>query len=68
MTLFLTTLLVTLVCCLLMGLGLLLSGKPLAGGCGKAPPGISPCEGCPNSHRHNPSRAPSECPNRGDHQ
>jgi hypothetical protein len=64
MSVFVTTLLVTVVCCLLMGLGLLLGGKPLEGGCGKAPPGASRCAGCPNQGRHEPS----ECPNRGDHQ
>ena len=68
MTLFLTTLLVTIVCCLLMGLGLLLGGKPLEGGCGKTPPGVSRCAGCPNRHRHGTRHEPSECPNRGDHQ
>ena len=63
MALFLTTLLVTGVCCLLMGLGVLLGGKPLQGGCGKAPPDISRCAACPNRGHHEPS----ECPNRGDH-
>ena len=63
MSLFLTTLLVTLFCCLLMGLGLLLSGRPLRGGCGKAPGGAPQCAGCPNRERHESS----ECPNQGDH-
>jgi len=63
MTVFLATLIGTIVCCLLLGLGLLLSGKPLEGGCGKAPPGLSRCAGCPNQGRHEPA----ECPNRGDH-
>jgi len=63
MTVFLATLLATVVCCLLLGLGLLLSGKPLEGGCGKAPPGLSRCAGCPNQGRHEPA----ECPHRGDH-
>jgi len=63
MTVFLATLIGTIVCCLLLGLGLLLSGKPLEGGCGTAPPGLSRCAGCPNQGR----REPSECPHRGDH-
>jgi hypothetical protein len=44
-----------------MGVGLLLAGKPLEGGCGKAPPGLPRCEGCPNRENHEPG----ECPNRG---
>lgn len=65
--LFLTTLLVTVICCLLMGVGLLLSGKPLEGGCGKTPPGLSRCAGCPNKGRHEPGHEHGKCPNRGDH-
>jgi hypothetical protein len=61
MSLFLATLVVTLICGLLMGVGLLLAGKPLEGGCGKAPPGLPRCEGCPNRENHEPG----ECPNRG---
>jgi hypothetical protein len=74
-SLFITTLIVTIVCCLLMGIGLLLSGKPLEGGCGKTPPGLSRCAGCPNKGRHEPGHDPGhdhgheheKCPNRGDH-
>jgi len=62
MDLFITTFLVTIFCCLLMGLGLLLSGKPLQGGCGKAPPGAPHCAGCPNRDRHETP----ECSGRGD--
>ena len=62
MSLFFATLLATLACCLLMGIGLLLAGKPLEGGCGKTPPGLSRCAGCPNRGRHEAG----ECPNRGD--
>jgi hypothetical protein len=75
MSLFFATLLVTVICCLLMGVGLLLSGKPLEGGCGKAPPGLLRCAGCPNRGRHRSSHEHghehghehSKCPNRGDH-
>jgi len=63
MSLFLATLAATIVCCLLLGVGLLLAGKPLEGGCGKTPPGAPRCAGCPNRERHEPG----ECPNRGDH-
>ena len=52
MTLFLGTLLITALCCLLMGIGLLLRGRPMAGGCGSKPPGSPSCAGCPNRHRH----------------
>ena len=67
MSLFLATLLVTVVCCLFMGVGLLLAGKPLEGGCGKTPQGLSRCAGCPNKDRHEPGQQPHECPNKGDH-
>lgn len=70
-SLFITTLIVTIVCCLLMGVGLLLSGKPLEGGCGKTPPGLSRCAGCPKRGRHEPGdehgHEHDKCPNRGDH-
>jgi hypothetical protein len=46
MTVFIGTLLIIVLCCLLMGLGLLLEGKPLSGGCSKAP-GVPQCETCP---------------------
>lgn len=63
MNLFLATLAITLVCCLLLSIGLLLAGRPLKGGCGNAPPGSPRCAGCPRQGQ----REPSECPNRGDH-
>jgi hypothetical protein len=74
-SLFITTLIVTIICCLLMGVGLLLSGKPLEGGCGKTPPGLSRCAGCPNKgrherdhvHGHEQGNERGKCPNRGDH-
>ena len=46
MTVFIGTLLIVVLCCLLMGLGLLLQGKPLTGGCSKSP-GVPRCDGCP---------------------
>ena len=49
---FLGTLLIIVVCCLLMGIGLLLCGRPLVGGCGRKPPGSTGCAGCPNRQRH----------------
>jgi hypothetical protein len=63
MSLFIATLFATIVCCLLLGVGLLLAGKPLQGGCGNKPPGVSPCAGCPNRERHEAGT----CPNRGNH-
>jgi hypothetical protein len=67
MSLFFATLIVTIVCCLLMGVGLLLTGKPLEGGCGKTPPDLSRCAGCPNRDRHEPGHEHGECPNRGNY-
>ena len=71
MSLFIATLIVTVVCCLLMGVGLLLAGKPLEGGCRKAPPGLSRCAGCPGRDRHEQNHEPGhedgQCPNQGDH-
>ena len=48
MSLFVGTLIVTLVCCLAMAVGLLLRGKPLVGGCGHHPEGLARCANCPN--------------------
>lgn len=45
MTLFLATLLVTLLCCVAMAVGVLLGGRPLAGGCRG---GAHRCLDCPN--------------------
>ena len=63
MALFLVTALITIVCCLLMAAGVLLRGRPLAGGCGRKLPESLRCAGCPNRQRAD--SAP--CPNRGDH-
>ena len=48
MAMFVGTLLITVLCCLLMGIGLLLRGRPLVGGCGRKPPGSPACANCPN--------------------
>ena len=47
MMLFLGTLFIVLACCLAMGLGILIDGKSLAGGCGAKPPGVPDCDDCP---------------------
>jgi hypothetical protein len=49
--LFLGTLLITLASCLAMAIGLLLGGKPLAGGCGSKLPGSVRCATCPRRNR-----------------
>ena len=48
MTLFLGTLLITIACCLAMGIGVLLRGRPLTPGCGNATPETGRCEDCPH--------------------
>lgn len=48
MATFLGTLLIVILCCLAMGIGLLLSGRPLAGGCGNKLPGSARCAACPH--------------------
>ena len=47
MTLFLGTLLITVACCLAMGVGLWLRGSPLQGGCGHGDPSREQCIDCP---------------------
>ncbi len=44
---FIGTLIIVLACCLAMGLGLLFTGKPFSGGCGKSVPGSPRCKACP---------------------
>jgi hypothetical protein len=44
---FLGTVIITGLCCLAMSLGLILTGRPLTGGCSKKAAGLPPCEGCP---------------------
>ena len=48
---FIGTLIIVLACCLAMGLGLLFTGKPLSGGCGKKAPGTPRCQACPKRHK-----------------
>lgn len=52
MALFVGTLLIVLLCCLAMGVGLLMRGQPLTGGCGGKPPGAAACANCPNRKRN----------------
>jgi hypothetical protein len=69
MALFLGTLLIVSLCGLLMGIGLLLHGKPLTGGCSGGGSAVARCAGCP--HRESSEQVeqgePAECPNRGEH-
>jgi hypothetical protein len=51
MTLFLGTLLIVTLCCLLLGVGLLLRGQPLTGGCGTSLPGKDRCADCPHRNK-----------------
>jgi len=46
--LFLGTLAIFILCCLAMGIGLLLRGRPLTGGCGAKVPGSERCADCPH--------------------
>ncbi len=48
---FIGTLIIVILCCLLMGLGLVFTGKPLPGGCGKNVPGKPRCKTCPNRNK-----------------
>jgi len=48
---FIGTLIIVLACSLAMGLGLLFTGKPLSGGCGKKAPGTPRCHTCPKRDR-----------------
>ncbi len=47
MATFIGTVIIVILCCLAMGLGLVFTGKPLSGGCGKKVPGAPRCEACP---------------------
>jgi hypothetical protein len=50
-SLFLGTLLIVTLSCLAMAVGLLLRGKPMAGGCSGALPGGARCADCPHRER-----------------
>lgn len=47
MSLFVGTLIIVVLCCLAMGIGLVIGGRPLSGGCGRKPGGSPACESCP---------------------
>jgi hypothetical protein len=51
MGIFLGTLVVFLVACLLLGAGVILDDRRLQGGCGHKPEGAPRCENCPNANR-----------------
>jgi hypothetical protein len=52
MGIFLGSLIIFGLCCLVMSLGMLIDGRELSGGCGKSAPGKLRCEGCPKRNRH----------------
>ena len=52
MVTFIGTLIIVILCCLMMGLGLIFTGKPLSGGCGKTVPGAPRCKTCPNRDKN----------------
>ncbi len=54
MGIFIGTLIIVILCCLVMSFGLLFSGKPLKRGCDNKPPGTPRCEACPKRGRHMP--------------
>jgi len=47
MSIFIGTLIIVGLCCLAMGLGQIIVGKPLSGGCGNKPKRLPRCESCP---------------------
>jgi len=47
MMLFVGGFLITVLCCAALGIGLLLRGTPLTGGCRSAAAGLPRCAGCP---------------------
>lgn len=49
---FFATLIIIILCCLAMGIGLLLSGRPLTGGCGGKLSGSPRCADCPHRNSH----------------
>lgn len=51
MTIFFGTLIIVLLCCLAMGLGYVVEGRPFAGSCGGRAAGTPRCEGCPKRNR-----------------
>lgn len=61
MSVFIATLAVFTFCCLLLGLGLIIDNRKLAGGCGHKPEGAPRCEGCPDADRNMQGGARNEC-------
>ncbi len=51
MATFIGSLIIVTLCCLAMGLGLLLKGKPLCGGCGEKSADKLRCISCPNRRK-----------------
>lgn len=47
MSLFIGTLIIVGLSCLAMGIGQIIEGRPLSGGCGNRPKGTPRCESCP---------------------
>jgi len=52
MGVFFGTLVVFVICCILLGLGMMVDNRKLQGGCGHKPAGAPRCEGCPNADKH----------------
>ena len=51
MATFIGSLIIMTLCCVAMGVGLLFTGKPLSGGCGRKLPGKLRCFGCPKRRK-----------------
>ena len=47
MELFFGTLVIVLVCCCALAFGVVITGKPVPGSCGKRAPRVDDCAGCP---------------------
>jgi len=60
MEVFLGTLIIVIACCIAMGLGLMLSGKPLKGGCGSYLSESTACVACPNRGKKKTCKRSSE--------
>jgi hypothetical protein len=60
MEIFLGTLIIIIACCIAMGLGLILSGKPLKGGCGSQLSKSTGCVACPNRGKKKTCKRSSE--------
>ena len=60
MEVFLGTLIIVIVCCIAMSMGLILSGKPLRGGCGSQLPEAEGCVDCPSRGKNKSCNRGSE--------